>query len=128
MVSLTLHVEASTHAMLQEIAEASGETVAQVVDEAVRDDRRKRFWAEHESSYARLRADPAASAEFDRETSAWDASLDDGLKADRGLAAHVRVAADEGGLTKPSLIMADQVRTVEKADWSGGGAWSVPRR
>jgi mRNA interferase MazF len=33
---------------------------------------------------------------------------------DRGIPAHVRVAPKEGGLTKPSLIMADQVRTISQ--------------
>jgi mRNA interferase MazF len=31
---------------------------------------------------------------------------------DRGIPAHVRVAAHEGGLTKASVIMADQIRTI----------------
>jgi mRNA interferase MazF len=33
---------------------------------------------------------------------------------DRGIPAHVRVAAHEGGLTKASVIMADQIRTVSR--------------
>ncbi len=33
---------------------------------------------------------------------------------DRGIPAHVRVEAGEGGLTKPSVIMADQVRTISR--------------
>jgi mRNA interferase MazF len=34
------------------------------------------------------------------------------IGTDRGIPAHVRVDVGEGGLTKPSVIMADQVRTV----------------
>ena len=33
----------------------------------------------------------------------------------RGLPTHVRVTPPEGGLTKPSVILAEQVRTLEKA-------------
>jgi mRNA interferase MazF len=33
---------------------------------------------------------------------------------DRGIPAHVRVAAPEGGLVKASLIMADQIRTISQ--------------
>jgi mRNA interferase MazF len=33
---------------------------------------------------------------------------------DRGIPAHVRVAPKEGGLTKTSLIMADQIRTISQ--------------
>src|ERR1700677_1048966 len=33
---------------------------------------------------------------------------------DRGIPAHVKVVAGEGGLTKPSVIMADQFRTISR--------------
>ena len=33
---------------------------------------------------------------------------------DRGIPAHVKVPAPEGGLTKASVIMADQIRTVSR--------------
>ena len=33
---------------------------------------------------------------------------------DRGIPAHVKVAAGEGGLTKPSVVMADQIRTISR--------------
>ena len=82
MESLTIHVSESTHAMLRELAAATDATVSQVIDEALREYRRKKFWSELDASYARLRADPKASADFDRETSAWDTTLGDGLEAE----------------------------------------------
>jgi mRNA interferase MazF len=33
---------------------------------------------------------------------------------DRGIPAHVKVPASEGGLTKASVIMADQIRTISR--------------
>lgn len=33
---------------------------------------------------------------------------------DRGIPAHVKVAASEGGLSKASVIMADQLRTISR--------------
>ena len=33
---------------------------------------------------------------------------------DRGIPAHVRVASGEGGLTKASVVMADQIRTISR--------------
>lgn len=33
---------------------------------------------------------------------------------DRGIPAHVRVSAPEGGLTKASVVMADQIRTISR--------------
>jgi mRNA interferase MazF len=33
---------------------------------------------------------------------------------DRGIPAHVKIAAHEGGLTRPSVIMVDQIRTISR--------------
>ena len=33
---------------------------------------------------------------------------------DRNIPAHIQVAAPEGGLTKPSVVMADQIRTISR--------------
>jgi mRNA interferase MazF len=33
---------------------------------------------------------------------------------DRGIPAHVKVAASEGGLTKASVVMVDQIRTISR--------------
>jgi mRNA interferase MazF len=34
--------------------------------------------------------------------------------SDRGIPAHIKVSSPEGGLTKPSVIMADQIRTISR--------------
>ena len=38
------------------------------------------WWAEVYAGYARLRADPVASAEYDAEMALWDSTLMDGLE------------------------------------------------
>jgi hypothetical protein len=38
------------------------------------------WWEAVNASYARLRADPVASAEFDAEIALWDVTLMDGLE------------------------------------------------
>jgi hypothetical protein len=78
--SVTIRVSRSTHALLRDLAGRSNATLTAVVDEAVRDLRRKTFWAEFNASVAALKADhPEAWAEIQREASAWDVALGDGL-------------------------------------------------
>ena len=80
MESLTIRVSRSTHALLRELADKADATMADVVDRAARDYQRHQFWAEYDAAYAALRADPAASADFQREVEAWDATSADGLE------------------------------------------------
>jgi hypothetical protein len=81
MKTLTIRVSRSTHAILRELAAESDVTMAQVVDEAARVLRKKRFWADYHASYAALKADPDAWADFQNEIAAWDVTLADGLEA-----------------------------------------------
>lgn len=78
--SLTIRVSRSTHELLREIAGRSNATITAVVDEAVRDLQRKKFWADFNAACEALRADPAASADLDREDVAWEPTLADGLE------------------------------------------------
>jgi hypothetical protein len=80
METLTIRVSRSTHAILRELAAKSDMTMTQVVDEAVRELRKKRFWADYHASYAALKADPDAWADLQEEAAAWDSTLADGLE------------------------------------------------
>jgi predicted transcriptional regulator len=80
MDSLTIRVSRSTHALLRELADKADATMADVVDQALRDYQRRQFWADYHAAYAALQADPAASADFRREVEAWDATCADGLE------------------------------------------------
>jgi hypothetical protein len=80
MDSLTIRVNRSTHGRLRELAAKSGETMAEVLDRAVRDYERAQFWADYQSAYASLKGDPAAWAEFQGEAEVWDSTLADGLE------------------------------------------------
>ena len=78
MGSVTIRVAQATHQRLQALAKKRGRSIGQVVDEAVnrRDD--ADFWDDVNASYAQLRADPVASAEYDAEVARFDtASLAD---------------------------------------------------
>ncbi len=78
--SLTIRVSRSTHELLRDLAAKSNSTITAVVDEAVRDIRRKRFWADFNAACLALRADPAAWADLQREDVAWEQTLADGLE------------------------------------------------
>jgi hypothetical protein len=77
--SLTIRVSRSTHELLRDLADRSNTTITAVVDEAVRDLQRKRFWADFNAACESLRADPVAWADLRREDASWEATLADGL-------------------------------------------------
>jgi predicted DNA-binding protein len=82
MESLTIRVSRSTHGRLRELADRTGETIADIVDLAVRNYQKERFWADYHAAYAAIQADPSASAELQAEVDAWDSTLADGLEDD----------------------------------------------
>jgi hypothetical protein len=81
--SLTIRIGRSTHELLRGLADKSNETITALVDEAVRDLQRKRFWAEFNAECEALQADPASWAHLRDEDQAWEATLADGLEEER---------------------------------------------
>jgi hypothetical protein len=77
--SLTIRVARSTHELLRDLADRSNTTITAVVDEAVRDLQRKKFWADFNAVCEVLQADPVAGADLRREDAAWEETLADGL-------------------------------------------------
>ncbi len=82
MESLTIRVSRSTHGLLRQLAARSGATMTEIVDRAVREYERARFWADYQAAYAAMEADPAGLADLQGEVNAWDATSADGLEAD----------------------------------------------
>jgi predicted transcriptional regulator len=80
MGSTTIRVSEKTHRILQELAATIGAPMSDVVDQALELYRRQRMFAQANAAYAALRTDPIASAEWDAEIAAWDATLTDGLE------------------------------------------------
>lgn len=78
--SLTIRVSRSTHEVLRDLATRSNATITAVVDEAVRDLRRKKFWADFNAACEALQADPAGWADLRQEDAAWEQTLADGLE------------------------------------------------
>ena len=78
-MSAVIRVPDRTHKALQELAARRKESVGQVVEEAVARLEAEEFWDAVYQEDLAMRADPAASAEFDAEVAAWDSTLLDGL-------------------------------------------------
>ncbi len=80
MESQTVRISKETHATLRRMAEEAGIPMTAVLDAAVKEYQRQRFWAEFHAGYAALRADSAKWADYQREIEAWDVTLADGLE------------------------------------------------
>jgi hypothetical protein len=81
--SLTIRVSRSTHELLRDLAARSNTTITAVVDEAVGDLQRKKFWADFNAACAAVQADSAAWADLQAEDAAWEQTLADGLEEER---------------------------------------------
>ena len=80
--SLTMRVDRATRQAADEIAQHLGTSMQEVVARAVESYRRMIIVEEANRAYARLRADTAASAAFDREHAVFEHALGDGMSDD----------------------------------------------
>ena len=79
MASTTVRVTEHTHALLRELAAATGEPLQQVLEDAVEQYRRERFFADLHAAYERLATDQAAWRDELAERADLDGTLADGL-------------------------------------------------
>jgi predicted transcriptional regulator len=79
MTSTTVRVTEHTHALLRELAAATGEPLQRVLEEAVEQYRRERFFADLHAAYERLSTDRAAWQDELAERAELDGTLADGL-------------------------------------------------
>ena len=82
MASETVRIRPETHAKLKEIARTSGQTMPEVLEQAIESLRRARFLDETNRAYAALRSAPKAWRAELAERKAWEATLGDDLKDD----------------------------------------------
>ena len=75
-----VRISAQTHATLRELAAQRGQSMAQVVEQAVERERREQLLREANDAWAAIVADPEARAEIAAERALWDAMLADGLE------------------------------------------------
>lgn len=82
MAAETVRIHPQTHAKLREMAKHDGRSMADVLEDAIEQLRRRRVLEETARAYAALRDDPEAWQAELEEREAWDASLADGQKDD----------------------------------------------
>ena len=82
MSTTTVRVRPETRDKLRELSEQSGRHIAEVLEEAVEQLRRRRFMEEVNQSFTQLRADPEAWAEELAERRETEGTLMDGLEDD----------------------------------------------
>lgn len=81
--SLTIRVSRSTHELLRDLAAKSNVTITAVVDEAVQDLQRKKFWADFNVACEALQIEPEAWPHLRQEDAAWESTLADGLEEEQ---------------------------------------------
>ena len=82
MGSETVRIKPETHVKLKEIVKATGQSMPEVLDQAIETLRRSRLLDEANRAYAALRSDPKAWRAELAERKAWEATVADDLKDD----------------------------------------------
>jgi predicted transcriptional regulator len=77
MASTTIRIRSTSHRSLKEIAESSGQSLQDALDQAIEERRRTLYLEGVNADYAAL--NPKALADFKKEIGAWDVTDADGL-------------------------------------------------
>jgi predicted transcriptional regulator len=76
----TIRISKETYETVKAIAQQQNQKIYAVVEQAVKDLKKKYFFDNLNSDYARLKGNPAAWSEERTERQEWDAVLTDGLE------------------------------------------------
>lgn len=80
MATMTLKISSETHAVLAELAAEDKQAMGEVVAAMTERERRRRFLEGANEDLERLRADPAAWADYQAEIRSMEGTLMDGLE------------------------------------------------
>ena len=79
-MATTARVGDNVHAKLLEIAQEEHRPIGQIIEDAIDQYRKTRFWQGVHADYVRLQADPIAWKEYQDEIALWDIAANDGLE------------------------------------------------
>lgn len=82
MAGTTVRVSKRTHHLLRDLAARTGEPMQAIIERALEDYRRRRFFEEVNAAYAAQQRDPTAWAAEVEEQALWETTLADGLDAE----------------------------------------------
>jgi hypothetical protein len=77
-----VRISERTRETLREMARSQQESMQAVLERAVEEYRRKKFFEDLDAAYAELQKDPETWASYQTELKVWDATLMDGLDND----------------------------------------------
>lgn len=80
----TIRISRETYDAIKSIARQQNKKMQDVIEQAIKDYNKKKFFEDLNSAYARLQADPQAWAEEEAEREEWDITLQDGLEDENG--------------------------------------------
>ena len=72
MATTTIRISLHAHEVLQELAETSGSSMQEVVEQAIEQYRRQQLLEATNAAYAALRAAPEAWAHLEQDRQAWE--------------------------------------------------------
>lgn len=76
----TVRVEKKLHDTLRELSKAEHRPIGEVIEDAIAKYEKDKFWKGVHEDYARLRANPEAWEDYQREVALWDSLSNDGLE------------------------------------------------
>ena len=79
-LTTTVRLRPDAHRALKEISKLTGKSLQDALAQAIEDLRRKIYLEGLSADYAKLRADPAAWADYQKELAVWDVTNLDGLE------------------------------------------------
>lgn len=82
MASTTVKLSQEARAGLAELAAVRKQPMSEVVADLIKKERQRQFFEEFNASFARLKADPAAWADWQAELKSMEGTLMDGLEDD----------------------------------------------
>jgi hypothetical protein len=81
-MTATVRISVEARDLLKAVARSSGRTLQEVLEEAIELYRRHVFLEQVKAGYARLRQDEVGWVAEQKDRSAWDGTLGDGLEGD----------------------------------------------
>jgi hypothetical protein len=79
MAATTIRIREKSHRALKEMAAITGESLQDVLDQAIEERRRKLYLEGVNADYAALKRNPKQWADFKKELAVWDVTNLDGM-------------------------------------------------
>ena len=79
-MTTTIRIRPASHKALKKLAAMTGQSIQDVLDQAIEEQERRLYLEGANADYAALKRDPKAWASFKKELAVWDVTNLDGLE------------------------------------------------